>query len=195
MSVQKKERVHGRGPDMYQVVKRDGKIGEFDIRKISAGADQGVPGAEQAVSPSVIDMQSLRVTSDFEPKIKTSSSPVGTSRTRGKRCSPRPATPTSRSPISSTQAARKGRNINSNLLNYKDLVDNYSDQRLRGRRTPRHLLPWAVCSLQLRRDHRNYGSARSKTPRVPSAPLRRHPSARPEHASRYCAAGPEAAHP
>ena len=55
---------------MYQVVKRDGKIAEFNISKISAAITKAFEALGKQYHPSVIDMISLRVTSDFESKIK-----------------------------------------------------------------------------------------------------------------------------
>lgn len=55
---------------MYRVVKRDGKIAEFDIRKISAALTKAFDALQKQYHPSVIDMLALRVTADFENKIK-----------------------------------------------------------------------------------------------------------------------------
>ncbi|MEG0290493.1 MAG: ribonucleoside triphosphate reductase, partial [Erysipelotrichaceae bacterium] len=57
---------------MYQVVKRDGSTTEFNINKISVAITQAFKSQEREQHPSVIDMLALRVTSDFEPKIKNS---------------------------------------------------------------------------------------------------------------------------
>ncbi len=55
---------------MYQVIKRDGKIVEFNITKISAAITKAFDALEKQYHPSVIDMIALRVTADFEEKIK-----------------------------------------------------------------------------------------------------------------------------
>ena len=55
---------------MYQVVKRDGKIAEFNISKISAAITKAFQALEKQYHPSVIELISLHVTSDFESKIK-----------------------------------------------------------------------------------------------------------------------------
>ena len=55
---------------MYQVIKRDGKISEFDIAKISNAITKAFEAVERQYHPSIIDMLALRVTSDFETKIK-----------------------------------------------------------------------------------------------------------------------------
>ena len=55
---------------MYQVVKRDGTLAEFNINKISAAITKAFEALEKQYHPSVIDLLALRVTSDFEPKIR-----------------------------------------------------------------------------------------------------------------------------
>ena len=55
---------------MYQVVKRDGKVVEFDISKISAAITKAFEALGKQYHSSIIDMISLRVTSDYEEKIK-----------------------------------------------------------------------------------------------------------------------------
>ena len=55
---------------MYQVVKRDGQIAEFDIAKISIAITKAFEAQNRQYHPSIIDMLSLKVTADFEPKIK-----------------------------------------------------------------------------------------------------------------------------
>jgi len=55
---------------MYQVVKRDGAIVEFNISKISAAITKAFEALEKEYHSSVIDLISLRVASDFESKVK-----------------------------------------------------------------------------------------------------------------------------
>ena len=54
---------------MYSVVIRDGKTVDFDINKISAAIKKAFDACKRDYHPSVIDMLSLNVTSDFEKKI------------------------------------------------------------------------------------------------------------------------------
>ncbi|WP_287450015.1 ATP cone domain-containing protein, partial [Sellimonas sp.] len=54
---------------MYQVVKRDGQIAEFDIAKISGAIRKAFEAEEKNYHPSIIDMLALKVTANFEPKI------------------------------------------------------------------------------------------------------------------------------
>ena len=55
---------------MYRVVKRDGEQVDFNVAKISAAIEKAFVGCSKQYHPSVIDMLALRVTSDFEDKIK-----------------------------------------------------------------------------------------------------------------------------
>ena len=54
---------------MYQVVKRDGKVADFDISKISAAITKAFVALDKDYHSSVIDLVALRVASDFESKI------------------------------------------------------------------------------------------------------------------------------
>ena len=55
---------------MYRVIKRDGAKAEFDIHKIVVAITKAFEAQEKQYHPSVIDMLALKVTSDFENKIK-----------------------------------------------------------------------------------------------------------------------------
>ena len=55
---------------MYQVVKRDGQIADFDIGKISVAITKAFEAIGKQYHPSVIDFLALKVTSNFEHKVK-----------------------------------------------------------------------------------------------------------------------------
>ena len=55
---------------MYQVLKRDGKVVDFDIAKISEAIKMAFEAQEKQYHPTVIDLLALKVTAEFEPKIK-----------------------------------------------------------------------------------------------------------------------------
>ncbi len=57
---------------MYQVQKRDGKNVDFDLKKISDAIKMAFEAQEKQYNPSIIDFIALKVTADFEPKIKDS---------------------------------------------------------------------------------------------------------------------------
>ena len=54
---------------MYQVIKRDGKIAEFDISKISMAITKAFEALGKNYHSSVIELISLHITADFEEKI------------------------------------------------------------------------------------------------------------------------------
>ena len=55
---------------MYQVTKRDGTAAQFEIGKISAAITKAFQALDKQFHPTVIDLLALRVTADFEPKIR-----------------------------------------------------------------------------------------------------------------------------
>ena len=55
---------------MYQIIKRDGKIAEFDINKIAAAIKKAFEATDTEYTENIIDFLSLKVTADFLPKIK-----------------------------------------------------------------------------------------------------------------------------
>ncbi len=55
---------------MYQVRKRDGSTAEFNVAKISEAIRKAFEAQEKQYVPSTIDFLALKVTADFEPKIK-----------------------------------------------------------------------------------------------------------------------------
>ncbi len=55
---------------MYQVIKRNGSIAEFDISKISDAIRKAFEAQQKQYHPSIIDLLALKVTADFEPKVK-----------------------------------------------------------------------------------------------------------------------------
>ena len=55
---------------MYQVKKRDGKIAEFNLQKISIAITKAFEAKEIETHSDIIDMLALKVTADFSTKIK-----------------------------------------------------------------------------------------------------------------------------
>ena len=55
---------------MYNVVKRDGKVVDFTIGKISAAITKAFEATGRQYHPSVIELLALHVTSDFDKKIQ-----------------------------------------------------------------------------------------------------------------------------
>ncbi len=111
---------------MYQVTKRDGAVAAFDIRKISAAIQKAFDAQERQSHPSVIDMLSLRVASDFEPKIRDGLITVEEIQDSVEKVlSEAGYADVAKAYILYRKQREKVRNVNSALLNYKDLVDDY----------------------------------------------------------------------
>ncbi|MBQ6262616.1 MAG: ribonucleoside triphosphate reductase [Clostridia bacterium] len=111
---------------MYQVVKRDGSIVDFNISKISAAITKAFEALGKQYHPSVIDLISLHVTSDFESKIKDDRITVEQIQDSVEKVlSESGYADVAKAYILYRKQREKVRNINSTLLNYKDLVDNY----------------------------------------------------------------------
>ena len=111
---------------MYKVVKRDGTITDFDINKISKAITKAFAALNKQYHPSVMDMLALRVTATFEPKIKDDLIAVETIQDCVENVlSEAGYTDVAKAYILYRKQREKVRNVNSALLNYKDLVDNY----------------------------------------------------------------------
>ena len=111
---------------MYQVVKRDGKVVDFHIEKISAAITKAFDAIGKQYHPSVIDLISLHVTSDYESKIQDGKITVEEIQDSVEKVlSESGYADVAKAYILYRRQREKVRNVNSALLNYKDLVDNY----------------------------------------------------------------------
>ncbi|MBR3179144.1 MAG: ribonucleoside triphosphate reductase [Clostridia bacterium] len=111
---------------MYQVIKRDGQIAEFSISKISAAITKAFEALDKQYHPSVIELLSLHVTSDFESKIKDGKIAVEEIQDSVEKVlSESGYADVAKAYILYRKQREKVRNINSTLLDYRDLVDNY----------------------------------------------------------------------
>ena len=111
---------------MYRVTKRDGTIAEFDIAKISSAITKAFDAMGKQYHPSVMDMLALRVTAEFEPKIKDELVAVEDIQDCVEKVlSEAGYADVAKAYILYRKQREKVRNVGSALLNYKDLVDNY----------------------------------------------------------------------
>ena len=111
---------------MYQVVKRDGKVAEFEIGKISGAITKAFDALGKQYHPSVIDMLALRVTAAYEPEIRDGKITVEAIQDCVEKVlSEAGYSDVAKAYILYRKQREKVRNVNSALLNYKDLVDNY----------------------------------------------------------------------
>ena len=111
---------------MYQVLKRDGMTVEFDISKISAAMIKAFEAVGKHYHPTVINMLALQVSADFESKIKDDKITVEDIQDSVEKVlSDSGYADVAKAYILYRKQREKVRNVNSALLNYKDLVDNY----------------------------------------------------------------------
>ncbi len=111
---------------MYQVVKRDGAIAQFEIGKISAAITKAFEALGKEYHPSVMDLLALRVTAHFEPKIKDGHISVEDIQDSVEAVlSEAGYADVAKAYILYRKQREKVRNVGSTLLNYKELVDNY----------------------------------------------------------------------
>ena len=111
---------------MYQVIKRDGKISEFDIKKISAAITKAFEAQAKQYHPSIIDMLALKVTADFEPKIKNQKIAVEDIQDSVESVLIQAGySDVAKCYILYRKQREKIRNMKSTVLDYKKLVDSY----------------------------------------------------------------------
>ena len=111
---------------MYKVVKRDGMITEFDISKISIAITKAFEAQQKQYHPSVIDMLALRVTADFEGKIKNDLIQVEDIQDSVESILIQSGySDVAKAYILYRKQREKIRNMKSTILDYKDLVDSY----------------------------------------------------------------------
>ncbi len=111
---------------MYKVKKRDGKIFEFDIAKISKAISLAFESLDKDTHPSIIDLLALRVTSDFEKKIKDGFISVEDIQDSVENVLIQSDyAEVAKAYILYRKQREKMRNINMPYLDYKEIVDNY----------------------------------------------------------------------
>ena len=111
---------------MYQVVKRDGSKAEFNIQKIADAIAKAFEACEKQTHPSVIDFLALKVTADFEPKIKNDLIAVEDIQDSAESVLIQAGyADVAKAYILYRRQREKLRNMKSTMLDYKALVDKY----------------------------------------------------------------------
>ena len=111
---------------MYQVTKRDGKVAEFDIQKICAAITKAFEAQEKQYHPSTIELLALKVTADFEPKVKDGLIAVEDIQDSVESVlSQAGYADVAKAYILYRKQREKVRNMKSTMLDYKSLVDSY----------------------------------------------------------------------
>lgn len=110
----------------YQVRKRDGKIADFDITKISHAVKQAFEAQNKQYHDGVIDFLALKVTADFEPKIKDGLINVEDIQDSVESVLVQAGyADIAKAYILYRKQREKMRMMRSTILDYKELVDNY----------------------------------------------------------------------
>ncbi|MCL2512524.1 MAG: ribonucleoside triphosphate reductase [Oscillospiraceae bacterium] len=111
---------------MYQVVKRDGNVVDFNISKISAAITKAFNAQKKQFNPDIIDLLALKVTANYEKKIVNDSVTVEDIQDSVEEVLIEAGyADVAKSYILYRKQREKIRNIKSNVLNFKDVVDNY----------------------------------------------------------------------
>ena len=107
-------------------MKRDGALAEFNIQKISSVIQKAFDAQKRQYHPSIIDLLALKVTADFEPKIKNDIIQVEEIQDSVESVLIQAGyADVAKAFILYRKQREKIRNTKSTLLNYKDLVDSY----------------------------------------------------------------------
>ncbi|MBQ1955860.1 MAG: ribonucleoside triphosphate reductase, partial [Clostridia bacterium] len=111
---------------MYQVLKRDGKVVDFNLEKIVNAIRLAFDATEKQYHPSVIDFLGLKVTANFEPKVKENLISVEDIQDSVESVLVQSGyDDVAKAYIIYRRQHEKLRNVNETLLDYKDTVNKY----------------------------------------------------------------------
>ena len=111
---------------MYQVIKRNDKVVDFDLAKIANAIRKAFDARNKQYNDSVIDFLALKVTADFEPKIKDGKVAVEDIQDSVESVLIRAGyDDVAKAYILYRRQREKLRNMKSTILDYKELVDSY----------------------------------------------------------------------
>jgi len=114
------------GNTMYNVLKRDGKIASFDIKKIADAITLAFDACNKQYNPDVIDFLALKVTAEFEPKIKDDKISVEDIQDSVESVLIKSGyDDVAKAYIIYRRQREKIRNINATMVDYKAIIDNY----------------------------------------------------------------------
>ena len=111
---------------MYTVLKRDGRIINFDIQKIAGAIKLAFDAQERNYNQDIIDFLALKVTADFEPKIKDHSISVEDIQDSVEKVLIQAGyDDVAKAYILYRRQHEKMRNVSATMLDYKSIVDSY----------------------------------------------------------------------
>jgi ribonucleoside-triphosphate reductase len=111
---------------MYQVIKRDGTASDFTLTKISDAIMKAFVATEMEYSNDIIDLLSLRVTADFQSKVKDGAIHVEDIQDSVERVLEQTGySEVAKAYILYRKQHEKMREMKSTILDYKDVVNSY----------------------------------------------------------------------
>ena len=111
---------------MYQVMKRDGQVAKFDLSKICVAIEKAFKAQEKDYNQDIIDLLALKVTADFEPKIKNGLIQVEDIQDSVENILIKAGyADVAKGYILYRKQREKIRNLKSTMLDYKEIVDSY----------------------------------------------------------------------
>ncbi len=111
---------------MYNVVKRDGKIASFDLKKISDAITQAFDACNKQYNANIIDFLALKVTAEFEPKIEDETISVENIQDSVESVLIKAGyDDVAKAYIIYRRQREKIRNLNATMVDYKAIIDNY----------------------------------------------------------------------
>ena len=111
---------------MFNVIKRDGEIAAFDLKKISQAISKAFTAREKLYNDDIINLLSLRVTADFQSKIKDGAVSVEDIQDSVEHVLENAGyTDVAKAYILYRKNREKIRNMKSTILDYKELVNSY----------------------------------------------------------------------
>lgn len=114
---------------MINVVKRDGQVGEFNLKKISEAITKAFKATEKFYTEEIISLLALRVTSDFQNKIKDETIHVEDIQDSVEIVLEQTGyTDVAKAYILYRKNREKIRNMKSTILDYKEIVNNYVNE-------------------------------------------------------------------
>ena len=111
---------------MFKVIKRDGEIAEFDLKKISSAIEKAFEATDTNYNTDMIELLSLRVTSDFQKQIKKDAIDVEAIQDSVEHVLVQTGyAEVAKAYILYRKQREKIRNMKSTILDYKDIVNSY----------------------------------------------------------------------
>ena len=111
---------------MFEVVKRDGKVADFNLGKITNAIEQAFKATEMQYDDDILGLLSLRVSADFQKKVKENKIYVEDIQDSVEHVLEQTGyTEVAKAYILYRKQREKMRNMKSTILDYKDVVNSY----------------------------------------------------------------------